>query len=539
MMSLLPMLTALAAGLTLIITGLRLLAPALNRIFSRPGTPVSGTRAQGTARQFASGALSCILSLSENTARIFVLSRVDSRQITPTEASWNFAGIAVGSTAVAGVLALLGYAVSIPLLPLIVLAIALPLKLGFRSNRSGWGEGIAALGFLLAGNQLLSDSFVSLRSIMSADFPLWLVILLATVLPLLFRSTILILLFSFALATHGWVPVLPAAILILAGSLAASVDTLYRTRRLSIQARQSAVFQFVQQLCGLAGGMAALPVLYALPELLLPSALTLSGFFFISQIAGISIALPLRSPILKLSARLCAPDHPAADDSSWPALQLLDSRLQNMTDCNLTLLKAGLAKMADIDCEMLMLVMNQSQEPVNGDSELTRINDRLVQLNLLGGKIDEGLTLTVQRSCTLEQAAQIRHLQRVATELREIATACYKITVLLDRTLRRGRKFHEESREELFALSGQVLDFLRYIQDYLDGKIERPDLELARTMENLIDKVRNKLRKQTRKFLEQNQDADIKGELTFIEIIRYLENIGDNCLNIARTVPSM
>jgi len=534
----LPLLTAMAAGLTLIITGLRLLAPTLNRLFCHPEKSNS-TRGPDAVRQFANGALACILSLSENTARIFVLSRIDSKQLTPTEATWNFAGIAIGSTLVAAVLALLGYAVAIPLLPYIVLAFALPFKLGFRSSRSNRGEGITALGLLLVGNQLLRGSFESLNNSMASGFSLWFVIILAAILPLLFRSSILVLLFVFALAAHGQVQIVAAAIMILMGALAASIDTLYRTRRLSIQARQAAIFQLVQQLCALTGGLSALPVLHAMPELSIPSSLILSGFFFVSQIVGISLCIPLRSSILKISARICATEQPSSENDAWPALQLLDSRLQNMTECNLTLLKAGLAKMADIDCELLMLVMNHSQELSNEAVDLTRINDRLLQLNLLSDKIDGGLTLTVQHSCTLEQAAQIRHLQRVATELREIATACYKITVLLDRSLRQGRKFHEESREELFALASQVLDFLRYIQDYLDGKIERPDLALARSMENLIDKVRNKLRKQTRKFLEQNQDADIKGELTFIEIIRYLENIGDNCLNIARTVPSM
>ena len=58
-------------------------------------------------------------------------------------------------------------------------------------------------------------------------------------------------------------------------------------------------------------------------------------------------------------------------------------------------------------------------------------------------------------------------------------------------------------------------------------------------MEDLIDEVRSRLKKRSRKFLEKNKNADPRGEFAFIQIVGYLEHIGDNCLKISRSAASL
>jgi phosphate:Na+ symporter len=83
------------------------------------------------------------------------------------------------------------------------------------------------------------------------------------------------------------------------------------------------------------------------------------------------------------------------------------------------------------------------------------------------------------------------------------------------------------------------MDFLRYNDDYLERKTEFYDYDEAQKMEDGIDKVRKKLRKRSRKTIEKRTDGDVKGELIFIDIVRHLEHIGDNCLNITDALADM
>ena len=135
-----------------------------------------------------------------------------------------------------------------------------------------------------------------------------------------------------------------------------------------------------------------------------------------------------------------------------------------------------------------------------------------------------------------DQARYIQATQRIAHEIEGISDACYSIGLLLDKLHRKGRRLHEAGEQELFDYTSQVMEFLRYNNAVLEREIDQSDLEKAQTMEDGIDKMRKKLRKRSRKSIERNADTDVRGELIFIDVIRHLEHIGDNCLNMSEAV---
>ena len=92
---------------------------------------------------------------------------------------------------------------------------------------------------------------------------------------------------------------------------------------------------------------------------------------------------------------------------------------------------------------------------------------------------------------------------------------------------------HKHSNRELFDISARVLDFLRYNIDYLEGRIDHEDPELAASMEDLIDSARDKLRKRSRKTLEKKSREYTRGELAFLQAVSHLEHVGDRCMRIS------
>ncbi len=59
-------------------------------------------------------------------------------------------------------------------------------------------------------------------------------------------------------------------------------------------------------------------------------------------------------------------------------------------------------------------------------------------------------------------------------------------------------------------------------------------IERAKTLEEKINKSRNKLRKLSRKRIEAG--ANLKTELLFIDLVRSIEKIGDYCFDITELV---
>lgn len=198
--------------------------------------------------------------------------------------------------------------------------------------------------------------------------------------------------------------------------------------------------------------------------------------------------------------------------------------------------RTELAVMADQAYEMLMVVMNFSQVPDSIDHATDRTIALRSGIKTREEAINTPLLRSIQSPCTPEQARRIQQYERIAQELSLVADDCYKAIRLLARSYRKNYRFHEESRDELFGFISQIMDFLRYHVDYLEGKIGAPQWDLANTMEDAIDGMRDKLKKRTRRVLEKSDDADIAGELAFIDIVSYLEHVGDRCLTIAGTV---
>ena len=95
-------------------------------------------------------------------------------------------------------------------------------------------------------------------------------------------------------------------------------------------------------------------------------------------------------------------------------------------------------------------------------------------------------------------------------------------------------KFPDEDMERLLPYLELVRQFLQFIRRNINTQLSQEKLELASELEDGIDAFRKDLKKVARKRLESG--ADVKAELLYIDVIRRIENIGDNCFNISESL---
>ena len=103
--------------------------------------------------------------------------------------------------------------------------------------------------------------------------------------------------------------------------------------------------------------------------------------------------------------------------------------------------------------------------------------------------------------------------------------------MLIIRSIEKKMKFQTEDMERLLPYIELARQFLQFIRININKQLTPEKLELARELEDGIDAFRKDLKKVARKRLEGG--ADVKSELLYIDIVRTIEHIGDNCFNIS------
>ena len=125
---------------------------------------------------------------------------------------------------------------------------------------------------------------------------------------------------------------------------------------------------------------------------------------------------------------------------------------------------------------------------------------------------------------------------QIVDELENMSDSCFGTIMLICRSIEKKMSFKTEDMERLLPYIELVRQFLQFIRININKQITSEKLELARELEDGIDAFRKDLKKVARKRLEGG--ADVKAELLYIDIVRAIEHIGDNCFSISESLTS-
>jgi len=504
------------------------------------------------------GLLSAGATSSNASGTIFLITMVDSRLTQLRHVPWILLGLNLGAASANWLIAAAGFSLNLSIYGLALLAVSLPFRFSSWLSRYDLGEVLTGCGCMLLGIELLQGSyllipsdpvliywmqFISEHPAGAAGF-----LLLGAACAWSTRSSVSAAVLSMSLAARGWIPFQLSAAMMLGSSLALAFVGFSAAKLLGRDARITAWLNLVIHIGAVIWASALFGRLIQLTDLLLPGQrfipedipLRIAAFYTLVHLINPLVIMPLFTLTGSLIRKSALGAHflrtPAAESAG---LRQLPKTLPDALDANMILMQSGLGQMAEWASQMLMLVMNTSQEPGGGEHALEKVHHVQHRLAGMQQDISRAGNVSIRQSCSRLQAKTIHHQLLVAEELADIGEACGKCMNLLVKSWSKGYRFHEASTDELFSFISQVLDFLRYVSDYLADRIRQPDLQLADTMEEAIDTMRDALREKARTFLEEHTGAQVKGEFAFIEIIKYLEHIGDSCLSISGTIPKI
>jgi phosphate:Na+ symporter len=123
---------------------------------------------------------------------------------------------------------------------------------------------------------------------------------------------------------------------------------------------------------------------------------------------------------------------------------------------------------------------------------------------------------------------------RIIDDLESITDECFSILLLLKRSIEKDMTFNDEDMERLEPYGELVQQFLLFIKKNINKHLQQDQLRLAEILEDQVDAFRKNLKKVARKRLEKG--ADVRSELLYIDLVRYIEKIGDYAFSISEAL---
>ena len=243
------------------------------------------------------------------------------------------------------------------------------------------------------------------------------------------------------------------------------------------------------------------------------------------------IFLPLVNPLVKLS-KICIKDKPESKDGKY-ILEFHDTPGKESLTAHIMTAEKAIADMTDVVTEMFdriqVGVKHRNKDFIDEHIEvLKQEEDYCDQMH---EQIVKYLVNCEKLPVTAKQVNNLSLMTQIVDELENMSDNCFTTSMLLAKSVEKKMKYQQEDMEQVIPYVELARQFLQFIRININKHLDADKLAMATELENSIDQWRKDLKKVARKRLESG--ADVKAELVFLDIIRQIEKIGDNCFSIS------
>ena len=147
-------------------------------------------------------------------------------------------------------------------------------------------------------------------------------------------------------------------------------------------------------------------------------------------------------------------------------------------------------------------------------------------------KITHYLVKCESLQVTEHQLAHISLMIQTVDELENLSDNCYTAAFLMAKSIKRKMVFSKEATDILVPYVDMARQFMQLIRQNINHTFNESQFKIASNFEEQIDAKRKEIKKLSRKRIEDG--ANVKAELLYIDMVRQIEKIGDNCFAIAK-----
>ncbi len=496
------------------------------------------------------GLIVTMIIQSSGATTVMVVTFVNAGLMTLTQSVGVVFGANIGTTITAWIVSIFGFNFKIS-------AFAIPLfGLGYflyrlikKNTGKNFGEAIMGFGMLFLGLSGLTDVFTPeqlgwLFKIQGSGFiALTIGFIIGILITALLHSSSAFSAIVITMAYTGLIKWELAAAMTLGSNIGSTIDAILAAMGTSADARRSALIHVMFNVFGTVLVLIFFHPFLRLVVMLTPGhndpsnmAIRISMFHTVFKILSTVVLLPMQPVLVKLS-QLIIKDDPA-DEKKVFRLEFTELATKDSVATHIIQVEKAIADMTDVVTDMFDKIQIGVTKRNEGFTE--KYQELMAETEGYVDQMHEQITHYLIKCESLQltekQLNHVSNMIQIVDELENMSDSCYGTIMLICRSIEKKMEFKTEDLERLLPYIELVRQFLQFIRININKQITPEKLELARELEDGIDAFRKSLKKVARKRLESG--ADVKAELLYIDIVRAIEHIGDNCFNISSALVS-
>ena len=480
---------------------------------------------------------------SSGATTVMVVTFVNAGLMTLTQSVGVIFGANIGTTITAWIVAIFGFNFKISAFAIPLFGLGYFISILKKGAYKNWASAIMGFGLLFFGLSGLSDVFTPeqlgwLFKIQGSG-PLAILtgFIIGILITALLHSSSAFSAIVITMAFNGLINWEMAAATTLGSNVGSTIDAILASLGANADARRSALIHVMFNVFGTVLALIFFHPFLDLVMMLTPGgqhsniAIRISMLHTVFKTLSTLILLPLQNPLVLLTKKIIK-DDPETTSNVYK-LEFTGLLAKDSVAAHIIQAEKAIADMTDVVTDMFDKIQigvtkrnNDFIEKYGEASELAE--DYADQMH---EQITHYLIKCESLQVTEKQLNHISNMIQIVDELENMSDSCYGTIMLIKRSIEKKMKFQTEDMERLLPYIELARQFLQFIRININKQLTPEKLELARELEDGIDAFRKDLKKVARKRLEGG--ADVKSELLYIDIVRTIEHIGDNCFNIS------
>ena len=499
------------------------------------------------------GLIVTMIIQSSGATTVMVVTFVNAGLMSLTQSVGVIFGANIGTTITAWIVSIFGFNFKISAFAIPLFGLGYFLSIIRKHKYTNIGEAVMGFGMLFLGLSGLSDLFtISPETLEKMDwfFRFQETGVLAIIVGFIIGILITAMLHSssafsaivISMAYNGLVNWPLAAAMTLGSNIGSTIDAILAAVGTSADAKRSALIHVMFNVFGTVLALIFFNPFLRLVELVTPGhadpsniAIRISMLHTVFKTLSTVVMLPLVTPMCNL-ARLLIKDKKNQDTGIYH-LEFSEAAIgkESIAVYIITAEKA-IADMTDVVSNMFDRIQigctKRNKEFVEEHLQASEKEENYV--DQMHEQITHYLVKCEHLPLTEKQLNHISTMIQIVDELENMSDHCYTTTVLLSRTVEKKMEYPQEDMERMLPYVELARQFLQFIRRNINTQLTSEKLDLARELEDGIDAFRKDLKKVARKRLENG--ADVKAELLYIDLVRQIEKIGDNCFSISESL---
>lgn len=492
------------------------------------------------------GLIVTMIIQSSGATTVMVVTFVNAGLMTLTQSVGVIFGANIGTTITAWIVSIFGFNFKISAFAIPVFGLGYFLSIIKKGAYKNWAEAIMGFGMLFLGLSGLSDVFTPeqlgwLFKIQgSGVFAILFGFVIGIIITALLHSSSAFSAIVITMAYNGLVSWELAAAMTLGSNVGSTIDAILASMGTSADSRRAALIHVMFNVFGTVLALIFFKPFLEIVMFVTPGrensniAIRISMLHTVFKTLSTIIFLPLQNPIVKLTQLIIKDDKET--ESKTFKLEFTEFLGKESAPTHIIQAEKAIADMTDVVSDMfdkiqigvtkrnIEFIEDYRQQSIDAENYVDQMHEQITHY----------LIKCQSLHITEKQLNHISGMIQIVDELENMSDSCYATLMLINRSIEKKMKFPQEDMERLLPYLELVRQFLQFIRRNINNQITPEKLELARELEDGIDAFRKDLKKVARKRLEGG--ADVKSELLYIDVIRRIENIGDNCFNISENL---